>query len=194
MHSLFAGLFGFFMGITSFLHGGQAGALANNPNQVVLHAAISSVPSGTMDRGKGRGRGFGMGMMLTNIKGTKLADNTQLAPHAYLVYPVDGSLSSDAQAAMSGWTLSSTSNSDGSTTVTLTPSNTEQEDHKQTFTLQSGDKLYFVELNLQDDQNGEDHLWFDDLGIVTDANGVIQNNLPKPSFGPRGYVTPSPQQ
>ncbi|MDE2026026.1 MAG: hypothetical protein KGJ07_06025 [Patescibacteria group bacterium] len=193
MHSFFAGLFAFFMGITSFLHGGQAGALANNPNQQVLHAAISPVPSGTPGQGKGRGRGFGLGMMPTNIKGTKFADNTQLNQHAYLVYPVSGDLPADAKVAMSGWELGSTQNADGSTTVTLTPSNSEQEDHKQTFTLQSGDKLYFVELNLQDDQNGNDHLWFDDLGIVTDSNGIIQNDLPKPSFPPRGQSTPSAQ-
>lgn len=188
MHQLLAGLLGFFMGITSFFHGGATGALANNPNQAVLHAAVSGVPTGMP------GKGLGKRGMMESVKGTKLSDNKFLNPHAYLVYPVDGTLPAQTQAALTAWTVSSTPNADGSTQVTLTPSNTEQEDHKQTFTVTSGEKLYFIELNPKDDQNTEDARWADDFGILVDANGVIQNDMPKPSFPPRGQGRPTPQQ
>ena len=192
MHNLFAGILGFFMGVVSFFHGGHTVALANNSNQAVLHAAVSGTPapSGTPRRGFGPGKGA-----FQSIKGTKLADNKFLAPHAFLVYPVTGDLPQDTQTALTGWKVSSTQNSDGTATVTLTPVAAEQDDHKQAFTVTSGEKVYFIEMNPQDDQNTEDTRWMDDYGIVVDANGVIQNDMPKPSFPPRGQGRPEkPQQ
>ncbi len=115
---------------------------------------------------------------LTSIKGTKLQDNPMLNQHSYLIYPVNGTSPADVKAALNGWTMSTVASSGGSMLVTLTPNNTEQEDHKQQFTVETGDKLYFVELNLSDDQNGQDRMWFDDVGILTDKNGVILNDLP----------------
>jgi hypothetical protein len=123
-----------------------------------------------------------------SIKGTKLADNQMLGPHSYLIYPLTDGMSAEAKAALTGWKVTTVKKTDGSAMITLAPDNTEQEDHKQEFTVLKGQKLYFVELNLQDDQNGQDYKWIDDVGILTDENDVILNELPKP---PQGEMQPA---
>ncbi len=108
-----------------------------------------------------------------SLKGQKLSD-TQFANSAVLIYP--GTISESAKAVMNGWNLKTISNSDGSITASLIPTGSEvtEGDSRHTFTLKSGDKLYFVDLNPGDDGTGADNNKNDDMGIVVDANGIIQ--------------------
>lgn len=109
-----------------------------------------------------------------SLKGQKLSDS-QFADSAHQIYP--GKISEAAKAAMSGWDLKTIKNSDGTITASLIPAGSEvaEGDSAHTYTLQPTDKLYFVDLNPGDDNPGaEDANTRDDLGIVVDANGIIQ--------------------
>lgn len=108
-----------------------------------------------------------------NFKGQKLSD-TNFSQNAVLIYP---GISSEALSkALVNWKLTTTQNTDGTTTASLIPVGSEsvEGDGSHTFTLKSGDKLYFVDLNPNDDQTGQDNNSRDDMGIVVDANGIIQ--------------------
>lgn len=107
-----------------------------------------------------------------NYKGQKLSD-VQMLSEATLIYP--GVSDADVKKDLINWTLSTTQNSDGTITAKLTPVGSEatEGDNAQTFTLKSGDKLYFDDLNPNDDKPGMDENTHDDLGIQVDANGVI---------------------
>ncbi len=105
------------------------------------------------------------------MKGQKFAD-TPLFSKAYLIFPTNGSLSSDAQKATTGWDIKTTLNADGSTQVDLIPK--EAEDVKQSFTVKSGYKLYFIEMTLVDDQTGVDENRGDDIGVLVNQDGIVQ--------------------
>lgn len=108
-----------------------------------------------------------------SLNGQKFSD-TNLAADAVLIAP--GALSAQAQAATSGWQVKSRSLSDGSTQVDLIPVGSEatEGDSKHTFNLKTGDKLYFVDLNPGDDSSAHDANTNDDVGILVDANGIVQ--------------------
>lgn len=108
-----------------------------------------------------------------SLKGQKFSD-TQFADSAVQIYP--GAISASAKAMMSGWNLKTTANSDGTVTASLIPVGSEvtEGDSAHTFTLKSGDKLYFVDLNPGDDGMGADNNKNDDMGIVVDSNEIIQ--------------------
>lgn len=108
-----------------------------------------------------------------SLKGQKLSD-TNFAGNAVQIYP--GNISREAMAAMSGWDLKTVKQSDGTIKASLVPTGSEagEGDSAHTFTLNSGDKLYFVDINPGDDQPGQDNIKSDDMGIVVDANGIIQ--------------------
>jgi len=99
---------------------------------------------------------------------TKLADS-QYANFAYLIS--GDTLDSSAKAATSGFTITKTPNSDGTTTISLTSTNPEYQD--QTYTLQPGEKLYFIERNMGDDSGGQEGFLGDDTAIIVDAQGYI---------------------
>lgn len=103
--------------------------------------------------------------------GKKFADNP-LSSKAFLIAPVSGDLNADAQKALTGWTVDSAKNEDGSTQITLSPKDTD--DVKQTFTLKTGFKLYFLEMTFGDEANDLDHNRGDDTGILVDDKGIIQ--------------------
>ena len=102
------------------------------------------------------------------LKGDKLADS-QIAKNAYKIFP--GDLSPEATAAMVGFKMTSSKLTDGSTEVTLTP--TEQDDQKQVYTVNAGESLFFVELSMFDDKNNQELNLRDDYGIITDASGLV---------------------
>lgn len=101
-------------------------------------------------------------------QGTKLSDS-QYANAAYLIST--DTLSADAQTAITGFNIQKTSNSDGSTTYNLIAINPEYQ--TQSYTIQPGQSLYFIENNLGDDSTGAENFPGDDMAIVVDANGFI---------------------
>lgn len=63
---------------------------------------------------------------------------------------------------------------DGSTQVDLVPTETGSNYKNQTFIVKTGFKLYFIEIRSGDDQPGQDNDPRDDIGILVDANGIVQ--------------------
>jgi len=99
--------------------------------------------------------------------GTKLTDS-QYANNAYLIS--GDSLDATAQAATSGFSIQKTSNPDNTTTISLTSTNPGYTN--QTYTLQAGQQLYFIEQNSGDDGTGDAFIG-DDRAIIVDAQGYI---------------------
>lgn len=102
--------------------------------------------------------------------GTKFVDS----PYYQYAYLISGNnLSAQAKTAITGFDLSKTSNSDGTATYTLTA--IKQGYTNQTYTLSSGEKLYFIERSLGDDNTADnsDFTLRDDTAIVVNSNGYI---------------------
>jgi hypothetical protein len=108
-----------------------------------------------------------------SMKGQKFLD-TSFYNQAVQIYP--GTISESAKAVMSGWNLKTTNLADGSVQADLIPVGSEatEGDTMHSFVVEPGDKLYFVDLNPNDDKPGMDANTHDDLGILVDANGIIQ--------------------
>lgn len=110
-----------------------------------------------------------------NLKGQTFAD-TDMFSNAVLVYP--GALTKEAQAVTTGWQVKSKTLPDGTTQVDLIPVGSEatEGDTAHTFNLAKGDKLYFVDLNPNDDDNtaSSDKNKNDDMGIVVGSDGIVK--------------------
>ena len=91
---------------------------------------------------------------------------------AYQIAP--GTLSGFAKEALVGFSVESKTNTDGSTTVTLTPK--DSDDQHQEYTIKPGQVLYFIEQTPMDDKTDSDTdmNYRDDYGIITDSNGIVQ--------------------
>jgi len=140
------------------------------------HFSRSSVMTSAGQRGPGPGTPEagpnthgGKQMMLS--KGSNL-NTSALKPFAYQIAP--GPVPDTSKQKLTGFSIASTVNADGSTTVTLTPKNSE--DQNQQYTVKPGQILYFIEQTPADDiQDSDTDLNYrDDYGIITDANGIIQ--------------------
>jgi len=103
-----------------------------------------------------------------NPVGQNLADS-RFANDSYLIS--GDTLDAATVNAISGFQINKTANSDGTTTIILTSSNPEYQN--QTYTLQPGQKLYFIEMNLADDSNDNDNIIGDDRALITDADDNI---------------------
>ena len=125
------------------------------------------------------------------------AANLNLANSIYAndSYLISGdTLDAAAQTATIGFTINKVVNQDGTTTIILSSSNPEYQN--QTYTLQSGQKLYFIESYPADDsqENNSDRTLMDDKALITDANDNILT-MPTPSpvrnnTGAFGNLTP----
>ncbi|HTY44351.1 MAG TPA: hypothetical protein VMC80_03845 [Patescibacteria group bacterium] len=99
---------------------------------------------------------------------TKLSDSPY-ANYAYLIS--SDTLSPEAQQAITGFQINKAANSDGTTTYNLIASNPEYQN--QSYTLQPGQSLYFIERSLGDDNDGTEGFLGDDHAIIVDSNGYI---------------------
>jgi hypothetical protein len=97
-----------------------------------------------------------------------LFSNQPYAPYSYLIYP--GTPSSQAQAALSGFMMSTTKLQNGSATVTLVFVSTGT---NQTVVMKPGYKLYFIETSMGDDSFGGESSLGDDGYVTVDPNGYI---------------------
>jgi len=100
--------------------------------------------------------------------GMKFQDNP-LFSKAYKIAP--GTLSADAQKALTGWDVKQQTLVDGTIQVNLVPH--ESEDVQQEFMVKPGYSLYFIEMNLIDDTTQKDNNKQDDMGVLVDQNGLI---------------------
>ncbi len=143
--------------------GKQGGGMEEN-SEVMGTTQQRTVVSGAPSRKPGQGSNR------SSLKGQKLSA-TPFASNAVLIYP--GQLSSNAKAALVGFNLTTKTMADGSTQVSLTP--TESGYTAQKYTVKSGQSLYFVEMNHRDDASGTtDMNKRDDFAVVVNQNGMIQ--------------------
>ena len=111
----------------------------------------------------------GSGNQTTSTNSSKiLLSNTQYFPYAYQVYP--GPTSPQAQAALAGFNLSSTTLQNGTTKVTVTLVGTSQ---YQSFMLRPDYKLYIIETSMGDDNFHFDSSLGDDGFVAVDPNGYV---------------------
>ncbi len=97
----------------------------------------------------------------------KFADSADWS-YAYLIS--GDNLDANATAALVGFQLQKNSLADGSINITLKAQSSEYTD--QSYVVKPGQKLYFIERTLRDDQDGERNL-HDDQAVVVDANGFV---------------------
>jgi len=98
-----------------------------------------------------------------------LFSSSQFYQYAYQIFP--GVLSPSAREAITGFNLDLKNNPDGSTTINLVATNPEYKN--QTYTVQQGQKLYFIERSLRDDSGGEEKFLGDDMAVVVNSAGYI---------------------
>ena len=98
----------------------------------------------------------------------KFAD-TPNAQYAYLIST--DNYDAKTQAALAGFKVDRTVLADGTQQINLTAQ--EAGYQNQSFTVAPGQKLYFVEKFLQDDQNGQERNMGDDKAVLVDANGYV---------------------
>jgi len=134
------------------------------PTGNVQGASTSARPSGSAGPNATGGR------QMILAKG----DNLKTSALANYVYEIAPTVTDDAKKAMTGFNIKSETQKDGSTLVTLTPK--DSDDQYQSYVVQKGQMLYFVEQTPADDKNDQDKdlNYRDDYGIITDANGIIQ--------------------
>jgi hypothetical protein len=97
-----------------------------------------------------------------------LFSNQPYAPYSYLIYP--GTPSSQAQAALSGFSMSTTQLQNGSAMITLAFVSTGD---NQTIILKPGYKLYFIETSFGDDGFGGESSLGDDGLVTVDTMGHV---------------------
>jgi hypothetical protein len=97
-----------------------------------------------------------------------LFSNQPYAPYSYLIYP--GTPSPQAQAALSGFNLSTTQLQNGSAMITLVFISTGS---NQTVVVKPGYKLYFIETSMGDDSFGGESSLGDDGYVTVDPNGYV---------------------
>ncbi len=104
-----------------------------------------------------------------STSGKTLFSDTAEYQYAYIIS--DATLTSQAESALSGFALSKTTNADGSAVYTLKAKQANYKD--QTYTLAAGQKLYFIETSMGDDNDDADSNPLDDTAVVVDANGYV---------------------
>ncbi len=109
----------------------------------------------------------------TSDQGSKqLFSSSPLAQNAYLISTA--TYDANTKKALAGFTVTKKTLGDGSIQITLNAQNPNYQN--QTYNVKDGEKLYFIEKNLLDDNDTGDKFTGDDQAILVDANGLIINN------------------
>lgn len=144
------------IGLVALLAAGCANSAANNPNNSTDSNNQSSDVSA--------------GSQPPATASLKFSDQPYFQ-YAYLIS--GGTLSSDAQKAMTGFAETQKPLPDGTTQITLKALKKEYTD--QQYSLQAGEQLYFIEKFLADDDTvaNEDKMPGDDMAVVVDSQGNV---------------------
>lgn len=103
--------------------------------------------------------------------GQKFSDS----PDYQYAYLISGpTLSAQAETAITGFDLSKTTQTDGTTVYELKAKKSGYFDQK--YTVKSGQSLYFIESSMGDDNGDVDERLSDDTAVVVDANGYVVNS------------------
>ncbi len=105
-------------------------------------------------------------------RGVTVGMNIASSPAWQYAHLISGdTMDAATQQALTGFTVDKKTLVDGSMQIALHATNPSY--HDQTYTLQPGQKLYFIESTLQDDKNGEDTFPGDDTAVVTQNDGTV---------------------
>jgi hypothetical protein len=111
----------------------------------------------------------------TTTGGQKLSDQSYFSS-AYLIS--SDPLSDEAKMALTGFKMDKQAQNDGTTVITLKA--LEPQYHDQSYTLKSGQQLYFIDKFLADDQGTTEANIADDTAVIIDSDGFIVQ-------GPSGF-------
>ncbi len=98
--------------------------------------------------------------------------DTPYMNYAYLIS--DNATSPQEDAALAGFQVQKQTLADGSLQVTLKA--LQPEYHDQTYMVQPGEKLYFIETSFGDDRSSQEYNLGDDTAVLVDADGYIIPN------------------
>src|ERR1051326_3118617 len=98
----------------------------------------------------------------SNTTGGELFSDSPLAPYAYLISTA--TYDAKTQMALRGFSVTKNNLPDGSMQITLNAKNPEY--HTQIYTVKPGEKLYFIERSLGDDNGVDDRTLADDTAIL----------------------------
>ena len=101
----------------------------------------------------------------------QLFSDSPLSQNAYLISTP--TYDANTKTALSGFDVTKKTLTDGSVQYTLNSTNPEYQ--TQTYTVKKGEKLYFIENLLTDDNGNTDKSMRDDTAVLVDANGYIVN-------------------
>jgi hypothetical protein len=104
-----------------------------------------------------------------NNTGPQLFSSSPMSQYAYLIS--SPTYDANTEQALSGFKVTKSTLADGSIQVTLNAQNPEYK--TQTYTVKAGEKLYFIEKTLRDDNGTEDKFLGDDTAVLVDASGYI---------------------
>src|ERR1035437_8018152 len=99
----------------------------------------------------------------------QLFSSSPMSQYAYLIS--GPTIDAKTEEATMGFIISKKALSDGSMQITLNSQNTEYK--TQTYTVKTGEKLYFIEKFLVDDSENADKNLNDDTAVLVDANGYF---------------------
>lgn len=110
---------------------------------------------------------------VATTQNAQLFADSPLAQNAYLISIPTSTYDANTKLALSGFKVTQKTLADGSVQITLDAQKTGYQ--TQTYTVKSGEKLYFIEKNLTDDDKTTDTDKFagDDQAVLVDANGYI---------------------
>lgn len=136
----------------------------------VLAGCAQQPGPGTGSQGAPSGVAAAPGSSAANTSSAQVRlQDTQYWPYAYLI---SGNVTSpQAEAALAGFQVVRTMQPDGSLQVTLKA--LQPEYHDQSYVVQPGQQLYFIETSMGDDAGGQEYSLRDDTAVLTDANGYI---------------------
>lgn len=106
-----------------------------------------------------------------NANSGQLFSTSRYAKYAYLIST--SVYDAKTKEALSGFTVTKKTLSDGSEQITLNAKNVGYQ--TQVYTVKPGEKLYFIETSFGDDGNNRDEVLGDDHAILVDASGYIVN-------------------
>jgi heme/copper-type cytochrome/quinol oxidase subunit 2 len=99
----------------------------------------------------------------------ELFSSSPLSQNAYLIST--GTYDAATKTALTGFTVTKKTLADGSMEITLNATNPDYQ--TQTYTVKTGEKLYFIEGLPGDDNGNTDRSMGDDQAILVDVNGYI---------------------
>ena len=109
-----------------------------------------------------------------NSQGSSQQNKIKFADTRYANYAYDISDNATSQretAALAGFDVKKSQNTDGSLRITLKA--LEPQYHDQSYTVSPGQKLYFIEGSFGDDSGKSEYSLGDDMAVLVDAQGYV---------------------